>query len=89
MLPRETIQAFDVWLEARSLTLEGVVVGGSALALLGVTDRQTRDVDILRPELPEAIAVAARGFASLCRQEGIELDDEWLNNGPTSETAWP
>lgn len=82
MLPRPTIEAFDAWLAARSLQLEAVVVGGSALALLGVTDRQTRDVDILHPELPAEVALAAREFAAHLRTEGIELADDWLNNGP-------
>ena len=44
MLPRPTLEAFDAWLTSRSLQLEATVVGGSALALLGVTERQTRDV---------------------------------------------
>ncbi|HCF57692.1 MAG TPA: hypothetical protein DFS52_06825 [Myxococcales bacterium] len=83
MLPRPTIEAFDAWLAARSLRLEAIVVGGFALALLGVTDRQTRDVDILQPELPEEIALAAREFAAHLRAQGVELADDWLNNGPT------
>ena len=82
MLPRPTIEAFDAWLAARSLRLDAIVVGGSALALLGVTDRQTRDFDILHPELPEEIAEAAREFAAHLRNEGVELADDWLNNGP-------
>lgn len=82
MLPRPTIEAFDAWLAARSLRLDAIVVGGSALALLGVTDRQTRDFDILHPELPEEIAAAAREFAAHLRSEGVELADDWLNNGP-------
>lgn len=82
MLPRPTIEAFDAWLAARELRLEAIVVGGSALALLGVIDRQTRDVDILHPALPEEIASAARQFAAHLRATGVELADEWLNNGP-------
>ena len=82
MFPRPTIEAFDRWLAARTLRLEAIVVGGSALALLGVTDRQTRDVDILDPELPAEVAEAAREFAAHMRTEGTELGDDWLNNGP-------
>jgi hypothetical protein len=82
MLPRPTIEAFDAYLAARSLRLDAIVVGGSALALLGVTDRQTRDFDILHPELPEHIAAAARAFAAQLRGDGVELADTWLNNGP-------
>ncbi len=83
MLPRPTIEAFDRWLARRSLRLEAVVVGGSALSLLGIIDRQTRDFDILHPELSEDIAEAAREFAAHLRAEGVELADDWLNNGPT------
>ena len=86
MLPRPTVEAFDAWLAARSLRLDAIVVGGSALALLGVTRRQTRDFDILHPELPEEIAAAAREFAAHLRGDGVELADDWLNNGPMQLT---
>ena len=82
MLPRPTIEAFDAWLEERSLRLEAVVIGGSALGLLGITERQTRDVDVLHPELPDDVAQAARDFAAHMRDEGVPLADDWLNNGP-------
>lgn len=82
MFPRPTVEFFDAWLSARALSFEAIVVGGSALALLGVTSRQTRDFDILHPKLPEAVSVAAREFAGHLRGEGTELADDWLNNGP-------
>jgi hypothetical protein len=82
MLPRPTIEAFDSHLAALGLRFEAVVIGGSALALLGVTARQTRDFDILAPVLPQEIAEAARQFARAQRRLGIELIDDWLNNGP-------
>jgi len=82
MLPRPTIEAFDAWLVAHALRLDAVVVGGSALALLGVTERQTRDCDILHPVLSAEVLVAAHEFATSMRQQGVELADDWLNNGP-------
>jgi Nucleotidyltransferase of unknown function (DUF6036) len=82
MLPRPTIEAFDSHLAAFGLRFEAVVIGGSALALLGVIARQTRDFDILAPVLPPEIAEAAREFARAQRRLGIELMDDWLNNGP-------
>ncbi len=82
MLPRPTIEAFDLHLAALELRLEAVVIGGSALALLGVMTRQTRDFDILAPKLPPAIAQAAREFARAQRRLGVELIEDWLNNGP-------
>lgn len=82
MLPRETIARFDSFLHERGLGLEAVVVGGAALGLLGVTDRQTRDVDVLYPDLPEQVVAAARSFAESERASGNHLTDDWLNNGP-------
>jgi len=34
------------------------------------------------PELPPAIASAARDFAKAQRKAGVDLLDDWLNNGP-------
>ena len=34
------------------------------------------------PELPLAITSAARDFATAQRKEGVDLHDDWLNNGP-------
>lgn len=82
MLPRPTIEAFDRHLLLLGLRFEAVVIGGAALGLMGITERQTRDFDILAPELPPAIARAAQEFAQAQRGTGIELLDEWLNNGP-------
>jgi hypothetical protein len=82
LLPRPTISAFDHWLHERILRLDTVVVGGSALVLLGVTDRQARDVDVLVPDLADDVREAARSFAASVRSQGSELADEWLNNGP-------
>lgn len=82
MLPRPTLDAFDRYLRSVGLRFEGVVIGGSALGLMGVIQRATRDVDILVPELPQAIASAARDFAKAQRQTGVELVDDWINNGP-------
>ncbi len=83
MLPRETITRFDAFLHEHSLVLEAVVVGGAALGLLGVTDRQTRDVDVLHPDLPEDVRRAAIAFARSERDAGDHLADDWLNNGPS------
>jgi len=84
MDPRSTLAGFDRYLASRGLALEGVVVGGAALNLLGVIKRQTRDCDILPPALPPEILQAAREFAPEVRTAGGALGDEWLNNGPRS-----
>ena len=82
MLPKPTIEAFDSHLASLGLRLEAVVIGGSPLARLGVIARQTRDFDILAPVLPPEIAEAAREFARAQRRLGIDLMEDWLNNGP-------
>jgi hypothetical protein len=92
--PRETVTRFDAFLAARRLSLDAVVVGGTALALLGVVSRQTRDCDILHPELSADLLTAARAFAAQRRADGDPLADGWLNNGPSSlaevlPEGWP
>ncbi len=84
MLSLAVIEAFDRYLVVRGLTLDAVVIGGTALNLLGVTTRVTRDCDVLHPVLPEAIIDAARAFAAEWRAAGGQLRDDWLNNGPAS-----
>ena len=86
MDPRTTIAAFDAFLARRGLSLEAVVVGGTALGLLGIVARPTRDCDVLHPRVPDAIKRAAREFAAEVRRSGEVLGDNWLNDGPTSLT---
>jgi hypothetical protein len=84
MKPKETIARFDRFLAKRGLCLDAVVIGGVAMALLGVVLRQTRDCDVLDPEIPPEVADAAREFAAAVRKRGEALGDDWLNNGPAS-----
>ena len=84
MTPIETITRFDRFLKERDLRLEAVVIGGAALALLGVVARPTKDCDILHPELSHELQVAAAEFAAGEREHGNHLEDDWLNNGPAS-----
>lgn len=82
MLPRPIIEAFDTWLSNKGIQLDAIVVGGSALALIGATARQTRDFDIMDPALPAEVVEAAKDFALHLRMKGVDLTDDWLNNGP-------
>jgi hypothetical protein len=86
MHPQATIEAFDHHLAGLGLRLEAIVIGGSALGLLGVITRQTRDFDVLAPQLPPEISAAALAFAGQQRAVGVDLIDDWLNNGPMSLT---
>lgn len=75
-------------LEARGQSYEIVVVGDSALLLLGIINRPTKDLDILAlvsqgvyvsaQPLPEGLATAARDVAT-----NLGLASDWLNSGPT------
>lgn len=79
METRSTIAAFDVWLATRGLRLEAIVVGGAALNLLGVIQRDTKDCDVIMPTLPEAIRQAAAEFAEQqSAEDGPDLDAEDL-----------
>jgi hypothetical protein len=80
-LLRSTLVNFDVYLAGIGLVLDAVVVGRAALALLGVTGRQTRGCDVLDPDLRCRSWDAARAFAAERRRLGEALDDDWLNNG--------
>jgi hypothetical protein len=93
MRPIDTIEAFDLFLRDRGLRFDAVVIGGAALSLLGVVSRPTKDIDILVPEIPQEIHIAARAFAVEIRAAGEILQDDWLNNGPASladhlSTGW-
>lgn len=72
---------------------EIVVIGGSALTALGLVKRATRDVDLVAiaqngelrsaEPLPETLRVARDRVA-----RDFDLDDNWLNSGPTDLLMW-
>ncbi|HEY8648339.1 MAG TPA: DUF6036 family nucleotidyltransferase [Candidatus Limnocylindria bacterium] len=86
---REALGVLGEVLADRGQRFEIVVVGGAALALLGVVRRTTRDVDILGArsgdrlvpfhKLPADLAIAVRDVAGI-----LELAENWLNAGPAS-----
>src|SRR4051812_35925032 len=84
MTPQTTLLLFDEFLATRGLSFQAVVIGGAALALLGVVSRQTKDCDVLDPELPAEIDAAARDFARGRLQLDDPLHEDWFNNGPAS-----
>lgn len=84
MLPKKMIQTFDSYLADLGYRFEAVVIDGTALALLGIISRPTRDCDIIEPEIPPDILRAAREFAEKMSQQGDPLQSNWLNNEPSS-----
>jgi hypothetical protein len=73
--------------------IEMVVIGGSALTALGLVQRATRDVDLLAiavkgelrlaEPLPDALLSARAAVA-----RDFDLDENWLNAGPTNLIKW-
>ena len=68
-----------------------VVCGGSALNVLNIASRTTRDVDVLATveETPEGVVLRhdrplPKGFRDVVAEVGrdLGLDDDWLNMGP-------
>ena len=83
MKPATLLQEFDAFLAERDVRFEAVIIGGAALALLGVIDRETRDCDVLDPDIPDEIVAIAKEFAIAQTRLGHALDENWLNNGPS------
>lgn len=80
MLPIDLIKSFDLILYQRNMSFEAVAIGGTALNLLGIVSRETKDCDILVPKIPEPILKAAKEFS----ESQNNLIPEWVNNGPES-----
>ncbi len=55
------------------------ICGGAALNLLGISSRETADIDVLEPKLDEAL----KNAGDLVAKE-FGLSEKWLNNGPAS-----
>jgi hypothetical protein len=77
MITKKLLEEFGEFLTNRGISLDVTVTGGAALSLLEITNRATRDVDVLEPEkLSVEIQLAAVDFAN---QQGRGLDIGWLN----------
>jgi len=74
--------AFDQYLASEGLSFEAVIIGGAALILMEVVDRQTKDVDCLDPVIDARIKQASIEFAK--KNPKLRLQENWLNNGPAS-----
>lgn len=76
------IRAFDEYLFSKKLSFDSIVIGGAALSIMGVIDRETRDIDCLDPKIPLEILQASENFRS--ENPHLNLAAKWLNNGPDS-----
>ena len=73
------LKAIDQRLAKAGEQRELIVCGGAALLVLDISDRQTRDVDVLLPKIDTLLTTIS---ADVAKQFG--LDPNWLNNGPES-----
>ncbi len=81
MKPSQIIPLFDQYLLAHRKKFEAIVIGAGALSLLGVISRETKDVDVIDPEIPKDIKSLSQEFA---KQTSQNLIQNWINNGPAS-----
>lgn len=74
---RSILPKFEKYIADRQLSFEAIIIGGAAMQLLGLTDRVTKDCDVLSPKITTELRDAANDFA-----KAHELAENWLNNGP-------
>lgn len=84
MKPESIIPLFDSYLDKQRQSFQAIVVGGAALAIMGIIQRETQDCDILDPKIPDQIKEIAKEFATDMNRQGGFLKENWLNNGPIS-----
>jgi len=75
--PLSIFKVLDTELARRGIKRELVICGGAALISLGIVSRETRDVDVLLPEIDSELESAAKKIAPQ-----FQLKESWLNNGP-------
>ncbi|MFH0898924.1 MAG: DUF6036 family nucleotidyltransferase [bacterium] len=85
MYPLQVITAFDDYLSQQCLKFSAIIVGGCALSLLGIITRETQDVDVLDPNIPQEILKLSYNFANDWNSKNQDtLKVKWLNNGPVT-----
>lgn len=73
----ELFPKFEKFLAERKLSFEAIIIGGAAMQLMGLTQRVTKDCDVLSPKISIDLKTASKDFA---KEHG--LPEDWLNNGP-------
>jgi hypothetical protein len=77
------LDEFDLFLKSKELSFTGVIIGGAALNILNITNRVTRDIDFISPEIPLVIKQASIDFVNLNPKFQLNAKT-WFNNGPIS-----
>ena len=76
MQPKQTIEAFDCFLAEKEERFSAVIIGAGALSLLGVISRETRDIDVLDPPLPQERRTWAMSFRRSFLPEAFAAGEE-------------
>jgi hypothetical protein len=74
---RVALQALDQALDDRKISRSLIVCGGTALLVLDVIDRETRDIDVICPEVDPDLKEIALEVA-----KRLSLPHDWINDGP-------
>ncbi len=75
---QSALELLDEELALKGESRELIACGGGVLSVMGIISRQTRDLDVITPEL-DAVLLGCAERAAL----KLGLDPEWLNNGPS------
>lgn len=85
MKPKQTISLFDLYLFKQGKKFEAIIIGGGALSLMDIITRETQDIDILDPILPDEILKLSQEFSKeINKNNNLILKKNWFNNGPES-----
>ena len=74
---REAVEILDIFLAKKSLKRELIICGGAALNLMGISSRETKDIDVIVPTIDEELKKISLEIA-----ECENLAKNWVNNGP-------
>ena len=81
-MEKNLLPEFDSFLSEKGVKFKAVVIGSGALTLMGFLQRQTLDIDVLDPKIPEKVILLAEEFRIEKETEGVYLIKNWINNGP-------
>jgi hypothetical protein len=74
---RKTLDLLNFFLREKGLSRTFIICGGASLILQGIIGRGTKDIDVVGPEIDEALREAAVYVA-----EQLGLNPYWLNTEP-------
>ena len=64
----------------KNFKFTGTIIGGAALNMLEVSNRLTKDIDFIDPNLAKQFLELGKEFR--LKNPELKLNEEWINNGP-------